>query len=82
MDPLPLSAARARYANHLRAEVSGDAVLLGIRNGSLDEALRREAADQRARTRRTAGHDLVAFVIPWSSPHVIVGKPPRRRRVR
>ena len=73
---------RGRYVGSRYAEASGDAMLLGIRNDSLNEALRREVADREARTRRPLGHEFVAFVIPWASPHVIAGKPARRRRVR
>ena len=73
---------RARYVDTLFAEISGDAMLLGIRNDSLNEALRREVTDRQARTRRPLGHEFVAFVIPWASPHVIAGEPARRRRAR
>jgi hypothetical protein len=71
---------RARNVGQRLAKVSGDgAMLLGIRKDSLTALVRREMADRQAEVDRALGHELVAFVIPWSSPHVLARETASRR---
>lgn len=70
---------RARYLDNVLAQVIGDcALLLGLRNDEMLDALRRESADRKAGVTRDLGHEFTGFVIPAGSSHVIEHKRSRR----
>jgi hypothetical protein len=42
-------------------------------------ALKHEIADRQGQVKRALGHEFTAFIIPWSSPHVLISKSGGRR---